>query len=109
MFIKMIARTDKTLKEGEATFEVQQRRQKHYEDTLHLFILDPKELLTERLRLFVASESQTKIVEVNGTQVTLSYNDGRYEVLNEDGEVIAWNDSAKDFLKSASFIINSLA
>ena len=109
MFIKMIARTDKTLKEGEATFEVQQRRQKLYEDTLHLFVLDPKELLDEQLRLFVASESQTKVVEVNGTQVTLSYNDGRYEVLDEDDEVIAWNDSAKDFLKSASFIISSLA
>ena len=111
MFIKMIARTDKTLKEGEATFEVQQRRQKLYEDTLHLFILDPVELLAERLRLFVASESQTKVVEVNGTQVTLSYNsdNDRFEVLDEDGEVISWNDCSRDFVKSAAFIIAELA
>ena len=110
MLIKMFARTDQSLKEDEATFEVQQRRQKHYEDTLHLFILDPTELLAERIRLFVASESQTKVVEVQGTQVTLSYNDnnGRFEVLDEDGEVISWNDSASDFVESAAFIIAEL-
>lgn len=99
MFIKMIARTDKTLKEGEATFEVQQRSP------------SATERLAEALKLFVASESQTKVVEVNGTQVTLSYNsdNDRFEVLDEDGEVISWNDCSRDFVKSASFIIAELA
>lgn len=111
MLVKMFARTDKFLKNDEATFEVQQRRQKHYKDTLHLFILDPTELLAERIRLFVASESHAEDVEVLGTQVTLSYNDdnGRFEVLDEDGEVISWNDSARDFVDSAAFIISNLA
>ena len=66
MLVKMFARTDKTLKEGEATFEVQQRRQKLYEETLDLFILDPAELLAEQLKLSDASESQTKVVAVQG-------------------------------------------
>ena len=42
-------------------------------------------------------------ITVNGRDFTLVYDDGRYEVY-EDDELIAYNDNAKDFLNVGVFL-----
>jgi len=42
-------------------------------------------------------------ITVGGRNLVLYYNDGRYEVY-EDDELIAWNDNPKDFLNVGVFL-----
>ena len=42
-------------------------------------------------------------ITVDDRNLTLLYNDGRYEVY-EDDDLIAWNDNAKDFLNVGLFL-----